>query len=156
MIDEMTELTSYIKIAVDYAKESFRNGGFPNGALILRDGDIVGEGIFKAPGVPDPTAHMEVTAIRNACAALETADLSGATLVSSLEPCMMCFYSAYWAGIDTILYACSKEGIDVPNGYASTMNVAEAASRLHRPVKAELISGFEEVMMELLMRWKNR
>jgi tRNA(Arg) A34 adenosine deaminase TadA len=85
------------------------SGRLPFGALVVRDGAVLGEGVNTAVGDDDPTAHAEVAAIRAACRALATLDLSGATVVSSCEPCPMCESVARLVGIERIVHAAPKE-----------------------------------------------
>lgn len=92
------------------------NGG-PFGAVIVRDGEIVGEGANTVTATNDPTAHGEVNAIRAAARALGAFDLSGCELYTSCEPCPMCLAAAYWARIDAIYYGANaadaaKAGFD--------------------------------------------
>jgi guanine deaminase len=84
------------------------NGG-PFAALIVRDGKVVAEGVNIVTATNDPTAHGEVTAIRNACKALDTFTLTGCELYTSCEPCPMCFAAAHWARLDAIFFAASAE-----------------------------------------------
>ena len=84
-----------------------RGAGGPFGAVIVRDGRIVGEGVNTVTAAHDPTAHAEVNAIRAACKALGTFSLAGCQLYSSCEPCPMCLAAAYWARIDAIYYGAS-------------------------------------------------
>jgi tRNA(Arg) A34 adenosine deaminase TadA len=81
----------------------------PFGAVVVRDGRIVGEGVNAQNGKHDPTSHGEVEAIRAACAALATTDLGGCTLYTSCEPCAMCTATMHLAGISRVVYAASAE-----------------------------------------------
>ena len=74
--------------------------GGPFGAVIVKDGKVVAEASNTVTVDNDPTAHAEVNAIRKACAALGTFDLSGCELYTSCEPCPMCLAACYWAHID--------------------------------------------------------
>ena len=78
--------------------------GGPFGAVIVRDGAIVGEGVNTVTATHDPTAHGEVNAIRAAAKALGTFTLAGCELYTSCEPCPMCLAASYWARIDAIYY----------------------------------------------------
>ena len=80
--------------------------GGPFGAVIVKDGKVVAE---ASNTVTVPTAHAEVNAIRKACAALGTFDLSGCELYTSCEPCPMCLAACYWAHIDRVYYAADRE-----------------------------------------------
>lgn len=79
--------------------------GGPFGALIVLNGEIVGEGANRVTATNDPTAHAEVNAIRAAAKALNTFTLAGCQLYTSCEPCPMCLAAAHWARIDAIYYA---------------------------------------------------
>ena len=83
--------------ALDIALERMRaNKGGPFGAVIVRDGEIVAEGWNEVTSTNDPTAHAEVVAIRRACAALNTFNLSDCDIYASCEPCPMCLGAIYW------------------------------------------------------------
>lgn len=83
--------------------------GGPFGAVIVKDGMVVAEASNTVTVDNDPTAHAEVNAIRKACAALGTFDLSGCELYTSCEPCPMCLAACYWAHIDRVYYAADRE-----------------------------------------------
>ena len=83
--------------------------GGPFGAVIARDGKVVAEGFNRVTSDNDPTAHAEVSAIRAACAALGTFSLAGCDIYTSCEPCPMCLAAIYWARIDRIFYANTRE-----------------------------------------------
>lgn len=79
--------------------------GGPFGCVIVRDGQIIGEGCNKVTSSNDPTAHAEVVAIRDACQQLGSFQLTGCTLYTSCEPCPMCLGAIYWARPDRVVYA---------------------------------------------------
>ncbi|AIB12406.1 cytidine deaminase [Azospirillum argentinense] len=85
------------------------NAGGPFGAVIARDGRIIGEGWNCVTSTNDPTAHAEVVAIRNACRDLGSFSLAGATVYTSCEPCPMCLSAIYWARIGRIVYANGRD-----------------------------------------------
>jgi guanine deaminase len=94
--------------AIALATENVVSGkGGPFGAIIVRNGEILGEGANSVTSTNDPTAHGEVNAIRAACKALGTFTLAGCELYTSCEPCPMCLAAAYWARVDAIFYGCS-------------------------------------------------
>lgn len=100
----------FIQIAIDLAMENVKNQlGGPFGAVVVKDGEVIGKGANTVTSTNDPTAHAEVVAIRNACAQLEAFKLEGCTLYTSCEPCPMCLSAIYWARIDRLVYACTKE-----------------------------------------------
>ena len=83
--------------------------GGPFGAVIVRDGEIVGEGCNQVTSTNDPTAHAEVVAIRNACRNLNSFQLDRCVLYASCEPCPMCLGAIYWARPQRIFFACTHE-----------------------------------------------
>ncbi|WP_454904713.1 nucleoside deaminase [Variovorax gossypii] len=82
-------------------------GTEPFGAVVVKDGAIVGEGFNHSVAHSDPTSHGEVEAIRDACRRLGTVDLSGCELYTSCEPCAMCAAAMHIAGIAKLYYAAS-------------------------------------------------
>lgn len=95
-----------IQLALENVKH---NTGGPFGAIIVKNGKIVGIGQNNVTSLNDPTAHAEVQAIRNACQRLNTFQLNDCELYTSCEPCPMCFGAIYWARLKTVYYACTKE-----------------------------------------------
>ena len=83
--------------------------GGPFGAVVVYKGEIVGEGTNLVTYNNDPTAHAEVCAIRAACQKLGTFNLSGASIYTSCEPCPMCLAAIYWARVDKVFYANTRE-----------------------------------------------
>src|SRR5258707_6869338 len=90
--------------AIALAVESVRTGGGPFGALVVKDGRIIGTGVNSVTQSNDPTAHAEVLAIRAACAALGSFHLDGCDLYTSCEPCPMCLGAIYWARPRAVYY----------------------------------------------------
>lgn len=84
------------------------NGG-PFGAVVVKDGKIVGRGCNLVSSTNDPTAHAEVVAIRDACKNLNTYQLSGCEIYTSCEPCPMCLGAIYWARPAKVYFGCTKE-----------------------------------------------
>jgi guanine deaminase len=96
--------------AIALATENVVTGkGGPFGALVVRNGAIIGEGANTVTATNDPTAHAEVNAIRASAKALGTFTLAGCELYTSCEPCPMCLAAAHWARIDAIYYAAGAE-----------------------------------------------
>lgn len=108
----------YINEAIEMAAENVKNGtGGPFGALIVKDGEVIGRGVNRVTSTNDPTAHAEVVAIRDACHNTDHFKLEGAVIYASCEPCPMCLSAVYWARISAIYYAAdntdaSKAGFD--------------------------------------------
>ena len=96
----------FMKRAVALSREHMAAGdGGPFGAVVVKDGAILGEGWNRVTSAHDPTAHAEIVAIRDACRRLGTFSLEGAVIYASCEPCPMCLAAIYWARIDAVYYA---------------------------------------------------
>jgi len=98
----------FMRRAVALSIENIKNGGGPFGAVIVKKGKIVAEGVNRVTANNDPTAHAEVSAIHEASKKLETFDLSGCEIYTSCEPCPMCLGAIYWAHLDIIYYGNNK------------------------------------------------
>ena len=91
--------------AIKLADDGMRGGrGGPFGCVIVRQGAIIARGNNRVTSTNDPTAHAEVTAIREACASLKTFQLGDCELYTSCEPCPMCLSAIYWARIPRVFY----------------------------------------------------
>lgn len=99
----------FMMMAIKLSEDNIDSGGGPFGAVIVRDGEVIATGTNRVVPNADPTAHAEVMAIRNACAAIGTFQLEGCTVYSSCEPCPMCLSALYWAGVERIFYGNTKD-----------------------------------------------
>lgn len=100
----------FLKRAIDLAYENVLNKvGGPFGAVIVKDGEIIAEGTNLVTSHNDPTAHAEVTAIRNACTKLQSFQLTDCIIYSSCEPCPMCFGAIFWARPKAVYFAATAE-----------------------------------------------
>ncbi len=134
----------FMRRAIALSREHMRAGeGGPFGAVIVRDGRIVGEGWNQVVADCDPTAHAEITAIRDACRRLGTFDLTGAEIYTSCEPCPMCLAAIYWAKLARIWYAnASADAAAI--GFADAFLYRElAAPAAGRSVPAARLLGNE-------------
>lgn len=103
-------MNKYMQIANELAKQNIlTNNGGPFGAVIVKDGVVVGVGNNHVIANNDPTAHAEIMAIRNACKTLKTFDLKGCEIYSSCYPCPMCLSAIIWSNIETVYYGNTKE-----------------------------------------------
>ena len=85
-----------------------RGQGGPFGAVVVRDGKIVGRGCNQVTSANDPTAHAEIVAVRSACRVLGSFQLTGCDIYASCEPCPMCLGAIYWSGIKKIVFAADR------------------------------------------------
>jgi guanine deaminase len=100
----------FMERAIQLAIENVHSGkGGPFAAVIVRNGEIIGEGANSVTSTNDPTAHGEINAIRSACRALNTFSLKGCEMYTSCEPCPMCLAATYWARIDAIYFGSNSE-----------------------------------------------
>jgi tRNA(Arg) A34 adenosine deaminase TadA len=106
MMDREGFMRRAIEIAVDNVR-SVRGGPF--GCVIARDGEIIADGSNLVTQSNDPTAHAEVVAIRRACERLNSFQLTGCELFASCEPCPMCLGAIYWARLDRLWFAATRE-----------------------------------------------
>lgn len=96
--------------AVSLSRKCLKTGkGGPFGAVVVKDGEIVGRGSNSVTLLNDPTAHAEVMAIRDACKKLNSFQLEGCEVYTSCEPCPMCLGAIYWARPDRIYFAADKQ-----------------------------------------------
>lgn len=103
-------MNEYMKVANDLAeKNNLTNLGGPFGAVVVKNGKIVGKGSNCVVGNNDPTAHAEIMAIRTACKELNTFDLSECELYTTCYPCPMCLSAIIWSNIKKVYYGNTKE-----------------------------------------------
>lgn len=143
----------FLSRALEKAKESVAQGGFPAGAVIVKDGEIIGEGISIGNMLNDATSHGEMAAIRYACRNLYTSTLQECTLYTSMQPCLMCFSGAAWATIPKIVYACAQTKVS-PEYYGGTYKTSEIAKEmLHAPLLVHGVA-FEEDALQIVREWE--
>ncbi|TXB61919.1 nucleoside deaminase [Phaeodactylibacter luteus] len=99
----------YMELAIALARQGVEGGhGGPFGAVVVKEGEVIGQGHNSVLSKADPTAHAEVVAIREACSNLGHFQLEGCTLYTSCEPCPMCLGAIYWARPARVVYACTR------------------------------------------------
>lgn len=145
----------YLKLAIEQAKKSVKQGGFPAGAVVVKDNIVVSRGVSVGFKLNDPTGHAETASIRKACKKLKTTNLKDSILYASLQPCLMCFSVANWAGISKIIYGCKKTDEMVKkNYYEGITNIEKVNSQNNRQIKLVYIPDFESEMLELIKKWE--
>jgi len=152
---ENKQRNSFMLRAIELAEKGMTEGyGGPFGAVVVKDGEIIGEGYNSVIRNSDPTAHAEILAIRNACENLGTFELKDCTIYTSCEPCPMCLGAIYWARFKKVVYAAKKEdaaqiSFDDADFYAEMAKDME-----HRKI------DFEELMRDqalpLFNTWKEK
>ena len=105
----MISKNNFMLKAIELSVKSVKGTGGPFGCVIVKENEIIAEGSNQVTSSNDPTAHAEIVAIREACKKLDTFNLSGCDLYASCEPCPMCLSAIYWAHVDNIYFANSRE-----------------------------------------------
>ena len=145
----------FMQEAIRLAREGMRKGaGGPFGAVVVKNGQIIGRGNNSVSSTNDPTAHAEVVAIRDACKNLEHFQLDDCVIYTSCEPCPMCLGAIYWARPAKIVYACHRAdaaAIDFDDDYIYEelkLPLAERQIPIEQLLREEGLQVFEE--------WKNK
>lgn len=136
----------FMRRAIELARHGMNQGaGGPFGAVIVRDGEIVGEGWNRVVSTNDPTAHGEISAIRDACAKLGTFSLTGCEIHTTGQPCPMCLGAIHWARIEKIYY-----GFQIEDAAAIGFDDTEFFRQMLLPASERLIPSLELCRAEAL------
>lgn len=147
------EEINFLNQAIEKARESISQGGFPAGAVVVKGGEVIGEGISVGNKFHDPTSHGEIAAIRNACKNTDTSDLTGAVLYASMEPCSMCHSAAMWSGISKIFFACSKARVS-NEYYGGSYKTEELNEQLNKPLELVHFPECEKDSLKVVREWE--
>jgi tRNA(adenine34) deaminase len=143
----------YMRRCLALAQASAERGETPVGALVVRVGQVIGEGGECTRTLLDPAAHAELQAIRAACQREHTLDLAGATLFTTVEPCVLCGYAIRRTGISCVVYG-------VPAGQAGAFTsgyaIASDAALAGWPPLPEVVSGVLEEACRALLEARAR
>ena len=154
MMNLTNEDKFFLREAIKLAREGMEsNIGGPFGAVIVKEGKIIGKGSNKVSSSNDPTAHAEVTAIRDACQHLGSFQLDGCTLYTSCEPCPMCFGAIYWARPERVVYAATAEDADKIAGFDDSFIYAELATEPEKR-KIPALNALREEGVKVFEAWK--
>lgn len=108
--NDMQPSSNFMQVAIDEAYQGIQAGdGGPFGSVIVKNGEIVGQGHNRVLAENDPTCHGEMEAIRDACKNLGTHDLSGCELYTTAEPCPMCLGAILWSNMSQVYYGCTRQ-----------------------------------------------
>ena len=135
--------------AVELSIESVNKGGGPFSSIIVLDGKIIAEGSNKVTLNNDPTAHGEIVAIRQACKNLNNFSLKGCELYTTCEPCPMCLSAIYWARIDKVYYANTRDDaqkIDFDDSFIYSefqKNINKRKIPMVQMMRSEALKAFE-------------
>jgi guanine deaminase len=129
----------FMQRAIALARHGMNQGaGGPFGAVIVRDGQIIGEGWNRVIANNDPTAHGEISAIREACTKLATFSLTGCEIFTTGQPCPMCLGAIHWARIERIYY-----GFRVNDAAAIGFDDTKFFRQMNIPAEERLIPSLE-------------
>jgi guanine deaminase len=145
----------FMRAAIRLSFETMRNNsGGPFGAVVVKDGKIIAKGFNQVVSTNDPTAHAEVVAIREACKALNTFQLTGCEIYTSCEPCPMCLSAIYWARPDKVYFANTKEDASNIN-FDDAFIYEEISAKLHeRKIPVEQL--LREEAIEAFHEWEKK
>ena len=104
----MSDEQQWLDRAIDLAVANVARGGGPFGAVVVREGAVIGEGTNLVTTDLDPTAHAEVVALRAPCRDVGDFHLPGATVSASCEPCPLCLSASLWARVDAVVHAADR------------------------------------------------
>ena len=139
----------FMKRAIELSIKSVGLGGGPFGSVIVKNDKVIAEGSNKVTSTNDPTAHGEIVAIRDACKKLNNFNLSGCDLYSTCEPCPMCLSAIYWARIDKIYYANTRDDaqkIDYDDSFIYSelqKNIKKRKISMIQMMRSEALKAFE-------------
>ncbi len=153
LFQEMERHEEFIREAIRIASENVDKNGGPFGAVIVKDGEIIARSGNTVTQSNDPTAHAEVNAIREACRRLGTFHLEGCTIYSSCEPCPMCLAAIYWARIERVFFAATREDA-AGAGFDDSLIYNEISKPVEERIIPFSILGGGEAMQPFL-RWKS-
>jgi guanine deaminase len=146
------EHRQYMARAIELARRGVeKNSGGPFGCVVVKGGEIVGEGNNRVTSTNDPTAHAEIVAIRNACNKLGSFQLEGCTIYTSCEPCPMCLGAIYWARPERVFYACDRD--DAANIGFDDDFIYEELEKNNGDRKLELTSLMRDEALEVFGQW---
>ncbi|MEZ4703327.1 MAG: tRNA adenosine(34) deaminase TadA [Rhodothermales bacterium] len=136
----------WMKMALAEAQHAFEADEVPVGAVIVRNGQIIGRGRNMVEQLKDPTAHAEMIALTAACETIGQKYLAGCTLYVTLEPCPMCAGAIVWAKVPRVVFG----AFDEKAGSASTLYNILQDPRLNHQV--DVVSGVERDAAAALLR----
>ncbi|MDP3986506.1 MAG: nucleoside deaminase [Candidatus Veblenbacteria bacterium] len=144
---------AHLREAIAQSRASVEAGGFPIGAVVVKEGVVLGWGVSDGKQLKDPTNHAEIAAIREACKKIDNRDLKGVTLYSSLEPCLMCFAAAFWAHIPRIVYACRKGRVSKQHS-EGTHDIVAVNEAARRHIELVHLSELEREAAKVIDDWE--
>jgi tRNA(Arg) A34 adenosine deaminase TadA len=130
------------------------NAGGPFGAVVVKDGRIIGEGCNQVTSDNDPTSHAEIIAIRRACQALKSFQLDGCALYTSCEPCPMCLGAIYWARPEKVYFAGTRD--DAADAGFDDEMIYEEIGKNVEDRRLPIVNLLREEAQALFENWKSK
>jgi guanine deaminase len=144
---------AFMARAIELSIENVRSGrGGPFGAVVVKDGKIIAEGVNCVTLTNDPTAHAEVSAIREACQKLGVFELAGCEIYTSCEPCPMCLGAIYWARPARIYFG--NSAADAANAGFDDSLIYQELAKPHSLRKIPMIQLMGEEALEAFRAWE--
>ena len=138
--------------AIELARAGMdENAGGPFGCVVVKNGEIVGEGNNRVTSTCDPTAHAEIIAIREACNTLGTFQLDGCMIYTSCEPCPMCLGAIYWARPKKVFFACTRDDA-AAIGFDDNF-IYEEIEKRNEEREMVLLSMMRDEALEVFQNW---
>ncbi|MEO6761530.1 MAG: nucleoside deaminase [Candidatus Saccharimonadales bacterium] len=144
----------YLRLAIQESRESVVEGGFPVGVILVAKDRVLATGISNGKQLNDPTSHGEISAIRKACAALQTRQLGNVTLYSSMEPCLMCYSACIWASIPKIVYAGTRRHLSLIH-FEGTHDLSQINSQSRKPIQLIHNEMMEPEALSIVKQWED-
>ncbi len=144
-----------LKQAIELSKESVSIGGYPAGALVVHNGEIIATGFSDGKQLCDGTSHAETAAIRKASRKLNKRNLTDVVLYTSLEPCVMCFTASFWAYIPKIVFACSRKSVS-SKYYEGEHDIFELNKKSRRQIELIHFKELEGEAKSVIKDWEDR
>jgi guanine deaminase len=143
----------FLRQALQLSQESVARGGYPVGALVVREGEVLGTGLSDGKQLCDATSHAEVVAIRNASQTIQKRNLTNAVLYTSYEPCLMCFSACFWAYISKVVYAVRKEAY--PHNFnEGTHDLHALNGHNRRSIELKHVDSLEPEAINIITTWE--
>ena len=145
-------MLEFLTKAVALSRESFQQGRFPAGAVLVKDGKVIATGISGL--YPHIHIHAETKVIDDAMK-IYNAQLEGFELVTSMEPCMMCLGKAYWAGIRKITYVLAKEDVNQDLAYETNIPTVQIQESLNDGMELIQDRSLHTEALEIYKLWES-
>lgn len=143
----------FLKKAIELSQQSVDIGGYPAGAVVVKDGEVIATGLSNGKNLHDPTSHAETAAIREASQKLGERDLVDVVLYSSLEPCVMCYAASFWAHIPKVVFACGRGKVS-PEYYEGHHDIFALNEKGKRVIELVHNVDMEQKALKVIHDWE--